>query len=177
VLAGIPLFRCLGVLIMKRFHVHVSVADLPASIRYYSALFAAEPTVVRDDYAKWALDDPRVNFAISNRTEKLGVDHLGIQVETDAELAEMQTRLASANLPMQSQSETNCCYATSNKHWSVDPTGIAWESFHTLGNAPTYGESRDRSAEASACCVPVQLNAAPKQSTKTACCSPESGCC
>lgn len=164
---------------MKRFHVHVSVADLPASIRYYSALFAAEPTVVRDDYAKWALEDPRVNFAISNRTEtdKPGVDHLGIQVETDAELAEMQARLASADLPLESQAGTNCCYATSNKHWSVDPTGIAWESFQTLGGAPTYGESRNRSAEAAACCVPVQLNAAPKQTAGTACCTPESGCC
>ena len=120
---------------------------------------------------------PRVNFAISNRTEKLGVDHLGIQAETDAELAEMQARLANAELPMQSQSETNCCYATSNKHWSVDPTGIAWESFHTLGNAPTYGESRDRSAETAACCVPVPLNAAPKPAAKTTCCAPQSGCC
>ena len=99
---------------MKRFHVHVSVADLPASIRYYAALFAAEPTVVREDYAKWALDDPCVNFAISHRAEKLGVDHLGIQAETDAELVEMQARLESAELPRQSQSETNCCYANSN---------------------------------------------------------------
>ncbi len=176
-LAGVPLFRHLGVLTMKRFHVHVSVADLSASIRYYTALFAAEPTVVKDDYAKWALEDPRVNFAISSRTEKLGVDHLGIQVETDAELAEMQARLDSADLPLQSQTGTNCCYATSNKYWSVDPQGIAWESFHTLGSAPVYGESRDRRAEASACCVPSQLNAAPKQAAKTACCTPGSGCC
>ncbi|CAG9167938.1 Cadmium-induced protein CadI [Cupriavidus laharis] len=162
---------------MKRFHVHVSVADLPASIRYYTALFNAEPTVVRDDYAKWALDDPRVNFAISNRMEQPGVDHLGIQVETDAELAEMQGRLANADLPIQSQSATNCCYATSNKHWSVDPQGIAWETFHSLGSAPTYGESRDRGAEAAACCVPARLNTAPKQAARSACCTPESGCC
>lgn len=162
---------------MKRFHVHVSVADLSASIRYYTALFDAEPTVVKDDYAKWALDDPRVNFAISHRTEKPGVDHLGIQVETDAELAEMQTRLASADLPMQSQSATNCCYAKSDKHWSVDPQGIAWESFRTLGSAPTYGESRNRDAEAAACCTPVLLSPAPKSPAKAACCTPESGCC
>lgn len=174
--AGVFLFRCHGVLTLKRFHVHVSVADLPASIRYYTALFDAEPTIVRDDYAKWALEDPRVNFAISNRTGKLGIDHLGIQVETDAELAEMQKRLANADLPMQSQAATNCCYATSNKHWSVDPQGVAWESFHTLGSAPTYGESRDRSAEA-ACCAPIQLNTAPKQPAETIRCAPESGCC
>ncbi|WP_454719927.1 MULTISPECIES: ArsI/CadI family heavy metal resistance metalloenzyme [Cupriavidus] len=166
---------------MKRFHVHVAVDDLSASIRYYTALFAAEPAVVKDDYAKWALDDPRVNFAISSRAGKPGVDHLGIQVETDAELAEMQARLASAGLPMQSQSATNCCYATSDKHWSVDPQGIAWESFHTLGSAPTYGESRDRGAEAAACCTPARLpaslHAAPEPAARTACCAPDSGCC
>lgn len=165
---------------MKRFHVHVSVADLSASIRYYSALFDAEPTVVRDDYAKWALDDPRVNFAISNRTDQPGVDHLGIQVETADELAAMQARLASADLPMQTQSETNCCYARSSKHWSVDPTGIAWESFQTLGDAPTYGESRDRGAEASACCVPRQFDAVPQPAspaTPARGCTPASGCC
>lgn len=162
---------------MKRFHVHVSVADLPASIRYYTALFNAVPDIVQSDYAKWALDDPRVNFAISNRTAKLGVDHLGIQAETEAELEEMRTRLADAALPMQSQSSTNCCYATSDKHWAVDPQGIAWESFHTLGSAPTYGESRDRSAESAACCVPAQLTVPPEQRGAASCCSPNTHGC
>jgi hypothetical protein len=161
---------------MKRFHVHVAVGDLSASVRYYSALFAAEASVVKDGYAKWSLDDPRVNFAISNRTEKLGVDHLGIQVETDPELAEMQTRLASASLPLQSQSATNCCYATSNKHWSVDPQGVAWESFHTLGSVPVYGESRDRSAEAAACSTPTAESVIAPSPAKTACCAPAKSC-
>jgi hypothetical protein len=165
---------------MKRFHVHVSVADLPASIRYYVALFAAEPTVVKPDYAKWALEDPLVNFAISCRGAKddLGVDHLGIQVETEAELAEMQARLASADLPMQEQIGTNCCYAQSDKYWSVDPQGIAWESFHTLASVPTYGESRQPATEGTACCAPAsQTVPMPQPATKTACCAPGSSCC
>ncbi len=115
---------------MKRFHVHVAVADLPASIHYYSALFAAEPTTVKPDYAKWALDNPRVNFAISAQgasPDKLGVDHLGIQVESDEELVEMQDGLASASLPLQEQSNATCCYAKSDKYWSIDPQGVAWE--------------------------------------------------
>ncbi|CAG9175040.1 ArsI/CadI family heavy metal resistance metalloenzyme [Cupriavidus respiraculi] len=166
---------------MKRFHVHVSVADLSASIRYYSALFAAEPTVLKPDYAKWALDDPSVNFAISRRgaaQDRLGVDHLGIQVETDEELADMRTRLANADLPMQAQIGTNCCYANSDKYWSVDPQGVAWESFHTLASVPTYGEARQSAGEGTACCAPAsQAIPMPRPTNDPACCGPRSSCC
>jgi len=139
---------------MKRLHVHVSVENLAESIRFYSALFASEPTVTKDDYAKWMLDDPRVNFAISKRGHKVGLDHLGVQVESEAELDEMQQRLANAELPMEAQIGTNCCYAKSDKYWSVDPQGIAWESYHTLDSIPTFGESRSDEA-ASTCCAPT----------------------
>ena len=110
---------------MKRLHVHVSVENLAESIRFYSALFASEPTVSKDDYAKWMLDDPRVNFAISERGHKVGLDHLGVQVESEEELGEMQERLAGAGLPMDEQIGTHCCYAKSDKYWTVDPQGIA----------------------------------------------------
>ncbi|CAD6557015.1 hypothetical protein LMG28727_06249 [Paraburkholderia kirstenboschensis] len=144
---------------MKRFHIHVAVTDLTASIRFYSALFATEPTVVKDDYAKWMLDDPRVNFAISQRGAAPGLDHLGVQVETEAELAEMHGRLENAALPVDAQIGTACCYAESNKYWTVDPQGLAWESYHTLNNIPVFGESRNAQAsppapEVAACGAP-----------------------
>ncbi|MDQ0138830.1 ArsI/CadI family heavy metal resistance metalloenzyme [Cupriavidus necator] len=141
---------------MKRFHVHVSVADLPASIRYYSALFAAEPTLVKDDYAKWMLEDPRVNFAISARGAEPGVDHLGFQTDDAAELAELKQRAEAADMALQDEGETTCCYARSDKYWLTDPQGIAWEHFHTLGDVPVYGASRNVEAEGqpSACCAP-----------------------
>ena len=144
---------------MKRFHIHVAVADLASSIRFYSALFAAEPTVVKSDYAKWMLEDPRVNFAISHRGAAPGLDHLGVQVENEAELAEMHARLESAALPVDTQMDTACCYAKSNKYWSVDPQGIAWESYHTLKEIPVFGESRNTQSNAPAsevapCCAP-----------------------
>ncbi|MCP3705933.1 glyoxalase/bleomycin resistance/dioxygenase family protein [Paraburkholderia sp. CNPSo 3274] len=144
---------------MKRFHIHVAVADLASSIRFYSALFAAEPTVVKSDYAKWMLEDPRVNFAISQRGAAPGLDHLGVQVENEAELAEMHARLESAALPVDTQMDTACCYAKSNKYWSVDPQGIAWESYHTLNEIPVFGESRNTqssapASEGAACCAP-----------------------
>ena len=134
---------------MKRMHVHVRVADLAHNIRFYSALFNAEPTVVKSDYAKWMLDDPRINFAISSRSDELGVDHLGFQVDTDEELQEMNQRLARADLPIETQEETACCYAKSNKHWTVDPQGIAWESYHTLDSIPVFGGQQEGE-----CCVP-----------------------
>jgi len=139
---------------MKRLHVHVSVEDLAESIRFYSALFASGPTATKEDYAKWMLDDPRVNFAISKRGHKVGLDHLGVQVESEAELDEMHARLADAELPMDAQIGTNCCYAKSDKYWTVDPQGIAWESYHTLDSIPTFGESRSEGT-ASACCSPT----------------------
>jgi len=143
---------------MKRFHVHVSVHDLEQSIRFYSALFGAEPAVKKPDYAKWMLEDPRVNFAISNRRAKAGIDHLGLQAENGGELEEIGTRLAQADVSTTAQKGANCCYAKSDKYWTVDPQGIAWESFHTLDSVPLYGtETRAPTvadkAPAAACCA------------------------
>jgi catechol 2,3-dioxygenase-like lactoylglutathione lyase family enzyme len=140
---------------MKRLHVHVGVHDLEQSIRFYSALFAAQPAVRKDDYAKWMLDDPRVNFAISTRGKKGGLDHLGIQAESGAELEELGSRLAQADVAVLPQKGAACCYAKSDKYWTVDPQGIAWESFHSLDTIPTFGGDTQRLAagtEAKACC-------------------------
>ncbi len=123
---------------MKRLHVHVGVTDLAQSIRFYSALFAAPPTVQHDDYAKWMLDDPRVNFAISSGHAATGVEHLGIQAETAEELAEISARIAAADRPVLAEGETTCCYARSEKSWTSDPQGVAWEAFHTMAQARTY---------------------------------------
>lgn len=149
---------------MKRFHVHVSVESLQDGVRFYSAMFGQQPTVAKDDYAKWMLDDPRVNFAISNRSTKRGVDHLGIQVESSEELASMEANLHHASDTVQTQSGTACCYAQSDKHWVQDPGGIAWETFHTLASVPVFGEdqtSGDAAAKA-ACCAPAMM--------KSSCC-------
>lgn len=142
---------------MKRLHVHVSVTDLPQSVRFYSALFAAQPTVLKDDYAKWMLDDPRVNFAISNRGAKAGLDHLGIQAENGPELEEIGSRLAQADVSVLPQKAASCCYAKSDKYWTLDPQGVAWESFHTLDSVPVYGsDTRIRTGERkAACCSPA----------------------
>ncbi|MEM5330956.1 ArsI/CadI family heavy metal resistance metalloenzyme [Paraburkholderia sp. JHI2823] len=141
---------------MKRFHIHVHVDDLAASVTFYSKLFSAEPARVEADYAKWMLDDPRVNFAISTRGTKVGVDHLGFQVDDAAELAELAKRAEAADMALLDQGETTCCYARSDKHWVLDPQGIAWEHFHTLDSAPVYGERRQASplAGATSCCAP-----------------------
>ena len=141
---------------MKRLHVHVAVHDLQQSIRFYSALFAAQPSVTKDDYAKWMLDDPRVNFAISKRSAKAGLDHLGIQAENEAELEAIGSQLAQADVSTLEQKGASCCYAKSDKYWTLDPQGIAWESFRTLGTVPVYGEDgRSKSVpmeKKSACC-------------------------
>ena len=156
---------------MKRMHVHVAVDDLKRSIGFYSALFAAQPTVVKSDYAKWMLDDPRVNFAISARGREAGLDHLGIQAEDNAELQQVYARLRTAGGDMIEQGETACCYAKSEKSWIDDPAGIAWETFLTTAESINYGdgsgenEARIAHAKQSACCAP---QAAPKQSS--ACC-------
>jgi catechol 2,3-dioxygenase-like lactoylglutathione lyase family enzyme len=140
---------------MKRLHVHVSVEDLAQSIRFYSTLFAAEPSVVKDDYAKWMLDDPRVNFAISTVGRPAGVSHLGIQVEDETELAEVYGRLARAERPIVEAKATTCCYARSDKQWIADPQGIAWETFYTYGEATVYGDTLAKLREVSARgCVP-----------------------
>lgn len=125
---------------MKRLHVHVAVDSLDRSIGFYSTLFGAPPVVVKDDYAKWMLDDPRVNFAISDRARSPGVDHLGIQVEDAAELAELASRLKSAGETTRDQTATTCCYAQSDKSWVNDPSGLRWETFFTFGEATAYGE-------------------------------------
>jgi len=142
---------------MKRLHVHVAVNDLAQSLRFYSALFAAEPTVKKDDYAKWQLDDPRVNFAISTRGKAAGLDHLGIQAENDAELEDLASRLAQADVAVMPQKSAACCYAKSDKYWTLDPQGVAWESFHTLDSIPVFGSDtasmpQERTA---ACCAPA----------------------
>lgn len=141
---------------MKRLHVHVAVHDLEKSIRFYSALFAGQPAVKKDDYAKWMLDDPRVNFAISTRGGKAGLDHLGIQAENAAELEEIGSRLAQADVSVLPQQDAACCYAKSDKYWTVDPQGIAWESFHTLDAIPVYGADTGsvQKLEKTACCAP-----------------------
>lgn len=129
---------------MKRLHVHVAVADLNQSIRFYSTLFGVSPTVEKGDYAKWMLDDPRVNFAISTRGKKPGLDHLGIQAEDREELSEITQRLKAAEVATRDQENTRCCYAQSTKSWSADPQGVAWESFYTFGENTTYGEAAPR---------------------------------
>jgi lactoylglutathione lyase len=141
---------------MKRFHVHTHVQDLPTSISFYTRLFGAEPTRVESDYAKWMLEDPRVNFAISARGGPLGVDHLGFQADTAEELVELKARAVAADTPLLDEGQTTCCYARSEKHWVTDPQGVAWEQFHTLDNIPTFSASQATpAADAAACCAPV----------------------
>lgn len=146
---------------MKRLHVHVGVADLSTSIRFYSTLFGAEPTVTKDDYAKWMLEDPRVNFAISsgNHAAK-GIEHLGIQVESGEELTEVYDRLKAADRPVLEEGATTCCYAKSEKSWISDPDGMVWEAFFTNGEATVYGDSPELAALSAnagdgACCAPA----------------------
>jgi catechol 2,3-dioxygenase-like lactoylglutathione lyase family enzyme len=138
---------------MKRFHVHVAVHDLEQSIRFYSTLFGMAPAVKKDDYAKWMLEDPRVNFAISDRSPRKGVDHLGLQAENGEELEEIGSRLAQADVATTAQKNASCCYAKSDKYWTIDPQGIAWESFRTLDSVPLFGEdTRSKPAEMPAAC-------------------------
>jgi catechol 2,3-dioxygenase-like lactoylglutathione lyase family enzyme len=152
---------------MKRFHVHVSVSNLDEGIRFYSTLFGAQPVRVESDYAKWMTEDPRINFAISQRQTKLGVDHLGFQVDEADELAEMKSQLLNADAGLVQQTAAACCYATADKYWVTDPAGIAWESFHTLGSIPIFGADTDPTKPQS-CCEPV----APTKDG--ACCVPSS---
>lgn len=168
---------------MKRFHVHVHVDDLARSVAFYSKLFAAEPARVEGDYAKWMLDDPRINFAISTRGAKAGLDHLGFQVDDASELAELKARAESADMALLDEGETTCCYARSEKHWVTDPQGIAWEHFHTLANIPVFsqaGASADATGTAAACCAsapaeaaaPIAAVQAPATRSAPACCGP-----
>ena len=161
---------------MKRFHVHAHVENLQASIAFYSKLFGAEPTRLESDYAKWMLDDPRINFAISTRGGKPGVDHLGIQTDTEAELVELKQRAQAADMAMLDEGQTTCCYARSDKYWLQDPQGIAWEQYHTLGDIPVFSEARPAAAATeSACCATPATRGKPigiavKADTKSSCC-------
>ena len=138
---------------MKRFHVHIIVEDLDANVRFYSQVFASPPTVLKPDYARWMLEDPRVNFAISKRGLRPGIDHLGIQVESDAELKALHEQLSAAEIVARDQKNAECCYARSDKYWMTDPQGIAWETFHTLDSIPVYGYTAR--TESTACCNPA----------------------
>jgi catechol 2,3-dioxygenase-like lactoylglutathione lyase family enzyme len=140
---------------MKRFHVHVHVTDLPANIQFYSKMFGAEPARVEADYAKWMLDEPAVNFAISTRGHgHTGVDHLGIQVDNELDLQDMKARAQAADLSMIDEGATTCCYARSDKHWIIDPQGLPWEHFQTLGSIPVFREEAPAPVDAGACCTP-----------------------
>jgi lactoylglutathione lyase len=157
---------------MKRFHVHLHVDDLARNLGFYSKLFGAEPTRVEADYAKWMLQDPPLNFAISTRGSQPGIDHLGIQTDDPAELDQMKTQAASADAALLDEGATSCCYARSEKHWVTDPQGIAWEQFHTLGNIPVFNEAQPVAPQAAApsaksCCPP---SAAPVAVAKQGCC-------
>ena len=162
---------------MNRFHVHLNVRDLPASIRFYSELFAAEPALVRPDYAKWMLEDPRVNFAISTVGREPGVDHLGIQVDSSEELAQLGQRLQAAGGALMPEEATVCCYARSDKNWTEDPQGTRWETFHTFGEATTYYAADAACATDGAACSPDPKQAKPMAKRSESCCAPASGCC
>ena len=151
---------------MKRFHVHVSVDDLDANVRFYSTVFGMPPTILKPDYAKWMVDEPRVNFAISRRGVTIGIDHLGVQVDSDTELSGLRERVAATEIQALDQPKSDCCYARSDKYWTTDPQGIAWETFHTLGSIPVYGDAggekqtnccavtaKTESAKSNACCA------------------------
>ena len=164
---------------MKRFHVHVAVDDLAENIRFYSALFSAEPSVLKDDYAKWMLDDPRINFAISKRGQKPGVNHLGLQVESDEELQFIHSCLEKADGEIVAEEGVACCYAKSDKYWITDPQGIAWESFRSLGEVPLFGGEVEGEASCAtpaseaACCTPATVKLAGIAVTQKS----SGGCC
>lgn len=154
---------------MKRLHLHVSVPDLSQSIAFYATLFGARPSVVKEDYAKWMLDDPKVNFAISTRGRAAGLDHVGVQVDSRGELDELSARLKAAGQSTFDQEATACCYARSDKSWVEDPAGLRWETFFTHGEATEYGEDADlQPASASACCAAPAARQEPAPAT--ACC-------
>ncbi len=156
---------------MKRFHAHVHVDDLAQSIAFYSKLFAAAPARVEADYAKWMLEDPRVNFAISTRGAKPGLDHFGMQTDDALELAELKARAEAADMALLDEGNTTCCYARSEKHWVTDPQGIAWEHFHTLGDIPVFNEATP-SSSAGTCCAPAAVAAPAPTAPRAACCGP-----
>jgi catechol 2,3-dioxygenase-like lactoylglutathione lyase family enzyme len=158
---------------MKRFHVHVAVRNLDDSVRFYSTIFGAAPSVQKPDYAKWMLDDPRINFAISERAGHHGVNHLGFQVDDDAELEQIHGRLDAAGAQVVAERDVSCCYARSDKYWISDPQGVAWESFRSLGSVPFYGDAdkapaSEAPAPATGCCSPAEAKA--DAGAATSCC-------
>mgnify|MGYP002345018824 CR=1 FL=1 len=161
---------------MKRFHVHLHVTDLAQSVTFYSRLFAADPVRTEADYAKWMLEDPSVNFAISTRGDQPGIDHLGIQTDNAEELQTLKDRATAADMSLLDEGATTCCYARSEKHWITDPQGIAWEHFHTLGNIPVFREKADE-ASAAACCAPSGATATNCCAPATEASAPATGCC
>ncbi len=167
---------------MKRFHVHVAVDDLAKNINFYSGLFGAQPTVNKDDYAKWMLDDPRINFAISSRGSAPGVNHMGLQAESAEELTGLHAQHQAAELAMNVEGATQCCYAYSNKHWLEDPQGIAWEVYHTMGEAQTFGHAATIATTANEPGV-SDKHASTVNKATTACCAPaipvatQTSCC
>lgn len=166
---------------MKRFHVHVAVDDLQKNIRFYSAMFGAKPCVEKGDYAKWMLDDPRVNFAISQRGAESGVNHLGFQVDSAEELTVLREHVAGAEISALDEPGAACCYAKSDKYWITDPQGIAWETFHTLGDIPVFGDHAEVASPAQdVCCAPAPAARAvkiPVVAEAGGSCDPKSGCC
>lgn len=151
---------------MKRLHLHVKVNDLEQNIHFYSQLFGAEPEKVKDDYAKWMLDDPRINFAVSTRASQTGLDHFGIQVDDEQDLSNLRDHLKSTDINIDKEGETSCCYAKSDKTWVSDPNGIAWEIYQTMSDVELFTEDANNIQENSACCA-----APPKAKTeKTSCC-------
>lgn len=156
---------------MKRFHVHISVKDLQESVRFYSAMFGTEPTVRKHDYAKWMVEDPRLNFAISARGEAVGINHLGLQVDSEEELAELREQTARAEVVAFDQPNARCCYSHSDKYWTTDPQGVAWETFHTLESIPVFGSAQVTS-EASVCWAEDSTRDAPTENdNRRACCA------
>jgi catechol 2,3-dioxygenase-like lactoylglutathione lyase family enzyme len=158
---------------MKRFHVHVGVQDLDASIRFYSALFGAEPAVRKPDYAKWMVEDPRINFAISQRGDgrRTGVNHLGLQVDSDDELEALRAQAEQADLAAAAEKGVSCCYAKSNKYWYTDPAGVAWETYHSLGQVEFFGDEHVQEEGSAACCAPAAAPAKAAGASPARCCA------
>lgn len=159
---------------MKRFHLHLHVEDLAQNIAFYTAMFQQQPARTESDYAKWMLQDPPLNFAISTRGDRPGVDHLGIQVETAEELQALKAQARQADMALLDEGETSCCYARSDKYWITDPQGIAWEQFQTLDNIPVFSQKAAASEEAAACCAPKAqaIPVAMAPAAGTSCCAP-----
>ena len=162
---------------MNRFHVHLNVSDLDASVRFYTELFAASPTVKKHDYAKWMLDDPRINFAISNAGRAQGIDHLGIQVDSDDALQQLAERLAAAGQTVLAEPDATCCYAKSDKFWTEDPQGTRWETFHTFGEATADRGASAACANEGESCAPAGHAPGSRTAGPVACCGSHASCC